>query len=331
MNKFPSIDSFHHAVKYVRNNNGYHQYNGDPESVINRVKYIGTAKLHGSNGSIAYDRQTGEVSAFSRERPLTIESDNYGFAFWVEANKDAIRAFINKNVPTDRKHITVFGEWLGKGIQKGVAVSELDKHFVAFSYLIDGVWHHCNLPDEAGPFRVITEVPVYHVEIDFNNPTTVLADIEALTEAVEQECPWGKLNGVTGIGEGIVWVPLDRDYRQNTSLWFKSKGLKHKAPNKEGHKVTVDPAVVEGINALVQEVLPEWRLEQGISYLRENGKEIDTKNTGEYIKWIHKDILKECTDQIAANGFEWRQLTGPVSTKAREYYLKTVQETSLEG
>ncbi len=337
MLKFPSIDSISHVFKYVRTRNNWHLGRNEPEKFIRKVDYIGSTKLHGSNGSILVNVQTGHVEAFSRERPLTIESDNYGFAFWVSANREAILEFTNRFVSGyttfSGDEVRFFGEWVGKGIQKGVAVSELEKHFVCFmvhfadNFFFPGVYDN-------SPFRWIAETPTFGITLDFSegvDNAAVLEDIENLTNLVEMECPWGKLHGVTGTGEGIVWMPVLNSLAQDTSLWFKSKGLKHKNPNKEGKKITIDPTVVEGINKLIENILPEWRLEQGISYLKENGMSVDAKFTGEYIKWIHKDILKECTEEIAANGYEWRQVNGPVSTKARAYFLKAVQESAMNG
>jgi hypothetical protein len=331
MLKFPSIDSIHHVFKHVHKHNNWCLGNNQPEKFIRTVDYIGSVKLHGTNGSIAVNTETGEVEAFSRERPLTVESDNYGFAFWVAANSQAILEFAKKYF--NNGVVRFYGEWIGKGIQKGVAVSELEKHFVCFMIHFDGKFFFPGAYDNS-PFRWVAEAPIFGITLDFSenaDNTDVLNDIEKLTNMVETECPWGKLHGVVGTGEGIVWMPVINTLAQDTSLWFKTKGLKHKKPNKEGKKITVDPTIVEGINNLVDNILPEWRLEQGISYLKENGMEVNSKFTGEYIKWIHKDILKECTEEIAANGYEWKQVNSYVSTKARAYFIKAVQDAALNG
>lgn len=331
MLKFPSIDSIAHVFKYVRSRNNWHLGRNEPEKFIRRVDYIGSTKLHGSNGSIAVNLETGEVEAFSRERPLTVDSDNYGFAFWVAANREAIYNFAKSRFSDGV--VRFYGEWVGRGIQKGVAVSELEKHFVCFMVHFDGAFFFPGVYENS-PFRWIAETHLFGITLDFSegaDNTGALNDIEKLTNAVEAECPWGKMHNVSGTGEGIVWMPVSNNLAQDTSLWFKSKGLKHKNPDKDGKKITIDPTVVEGINKLIENILPEWRLEQGISYLKENGMSVDAKFTGEYIKWIHKDILKECTEEIAANGYEWRQVNGPVSTKARAYFLKAVQESAMSG
>jgi hypothetical protein len=335
MLKFPSIEGFHNVVRTVRKRNDYLTYQGRTDELIRQVSYIGTVKLHGSNASVSVNSVTGEIKAFSRERELSVDSDNYGFAIWVEKNKDAILKLHADITPEEIQRdavVTYFGEWIGQGIQKGVAVSELPKHFVCFMAHVTvpgdevGLWYVPGVYDTT-VFRWIAEVPIYRIVIDFENPEKIIEDLTTITENVETKCPWGALHNVEGVGEGVVWAPEHTVHRVDNSLWFKTKGLKHKVAGGKDNKITVDPAVVEGINALVEEILPEWRLEQGVSYLRENNLEVSPENTGEYIKWISKDVLKECVDVIAANNVEWKAVAGPISKKAREYYFKLIRES----
>lgn len=78
-----------------------------------------TQKIHGSNAQIYIypDEITGEkmIKAGSRNRWLTPEDDNYGFAKFVYENKDA---FLNLGFG---RH---YGEWAGPGINSGEGLSE---------------------------------------------------------------------------------------------------------------------------------------------------------------------------------------------------------------
>lgn len=121
------------------------------------------------------------------------------------------------------------------------------------------------------------------------------------------------------IGEGIVWSPVD------TSLpfewWFKTKGLEHKKDAK-APKVEVAPEVLKDQRALAEKLLPQWRLEQGISVLRERGLDVEPKNIGVYLQWISEDILKEEQDVMAANGTDWKKINPIVLQRARQYILE---------
>jgi hypothetical protein len=316
MNKFPSIESLRHIVKSVH---GECSYKGQPFPTIH---YTGTVKLHGTNAGIRVT--TNKVQPQGRTRILAPTSDNEGFAFWASTRENIFRTIAETLAP-DYDDVTIYGEWCGGSIQKKVALVNLPKHFVIFNILANGKY----LPvvdidqfdvtglNEQGIWFV-AQAPHYTVEVDYSNPKVAAEEIEKFTLQVEEVCPWGKLHGVEGTGEGIVWYPTKFPYE--TSRWFKSKGLKHKKGGKAQKKVDVDPVKVEGLHRLVDEILPDWRLEQGISYLRENNLELSMHSTGQYIKWIHQDILKEEIDVIQVNGFEWKEIVPIVSNRARLFW-----------
>lgn len=70
---------------------------------------IVTEKLDGTNAQI-YITEFCDIYAGSRNRWLTRADDNYGFAAWVQANRrDLLKLGPGRH----------FGEWWGKGIQRG--------------------------------------------------------------------------------------------------------------------------------------------------------------------------------------------------------------------
>lgn len=69
-----------------------------------------TEKIDGTNGLILINEDLSEVKAGSRSRFITPTNDNYGFAKWVEDNKEELR----KLGPGYH-----YGEWWGQGIQRG--------------------------------------------------------------------------------------------------------------------------------------------------------------------------------------------------------------------
>ena len=81
-----------------------------------------TEKIDGTNASICIDPITNEFSAASRNRWITLENDNHGFARWASQNQDALRRL------GPGHH---FGEWWGTGIQRGYHLAE--KRFSLFN------------------------------------------------------------------------------------------------------------------------------------------------------------------------------------------------------
>jgi hypothetical protein len=68
-----------------------------------------TEKIDGTNAQIVVT-DGGEVYTGSRNRWITPENDNYGFAKWVNENKDRIVSILGLG-----RH---YGEWWGAGIQR---------------------------------------------------------------------------------------------------------------------------------------------------------------------------------------------------------------------
>ncbi|GGX26863.1 RNA ligase family protein [Streptomyces chryseus] len=68
-----------------------------------------TEKLDGTNAAI-HVSPDGQVAAQSRNRLITPDSDNYGFAGWVQRNAGDLAYILGPGVH--------FGEWWGAGIQR---------------------------------------------------------------------------------------------------------------------------------------------------------------------------------------------------------------------
>ena len=136
---------------------------------------------------------------------------------------------------------------------------------------------------------------------------------------------WSSLNSdkegvfiVDFIGEGIVYK-CTTDF----SLIFKSKGTKHSV-SKIKTLNAVDVEVMAGIQEFVESVVTENRLEQGLGYLTEMGIDINPKTTGEFLRWVVTDVLKEETDTIVVNQFDMKKVKSAVVSKARVWYLNKV-------
>ena len=77
-------------------------------------KMIVTEKIDGTNAQVCISEDC-EIRAGSRTRWITPEDDNFGFAAWVRDNRNGLLAL------GPGRH---FGEWWGKGIQRGYGLTE---------------------------------------------------------------------------------------------------------------------------------------------------------------------------------------------------------------
>lgn len=84
-------------------------------------RVVVTEKVDGTNAQVCV-AEDGRVLAGSRNRWITPEADNFGFARWVAANEDELRKL------GPGRH---YGEWYGAGIQRNYGLS--DKRFALFN------------------------------------------------------------------------------------------------------------------------------------------------------------------------------------------------------
>jgi hypothetical protein len=318
MKKYSSIEQFRSVIREVRTRHDYKGKDDDGKAIYQHtenypvLKFRGTVKLHGTNsGVVKYS--DGRVEFQSRERVLTLEQDNAGFMNEMH-QKDLTFLF---NGIEFNDYCAVYGEWCGGNIQKGVAINGLPKMFVIFGIKVDDNW--IDLPsylhdNENGIYNIL-QFSTYEVDIDFNNPELVQNKIIEMTIGVEECCPVGKFFGKEGIGEGIVFTCVD-----NQDLKFKSKGEKHSA-SKVKTLNSVDVELMASINEFVEFAVTENRLQQGISFFKENNIEVDSKNTGQFIGWIVNDVLKEESDTLTTSGLNDKKVKNAITVKARTWFL----------
>lgn len=342
LNKFQSIEQFRSIVKAVRDTAKHR------EVPIPTLTFIGTVKLHGTNGGIGYRASTDELWAQSRERIITPFDDNAGFAKYVKENEENLKSYL-REVCTDFQTdvAMMFGEWAGPGIQSGVAISQLEqKAFFVFQLKLDrGVKQQKTKAGEEIEIQQWEEIPRYdinfigvpnlfdmswfpqqHIQIDFNSPEQAQNRLVELTLAVEEQCPVAKTFGIEGIGEGIVW------YNSEYNLRFKVKGEKHSTTKVRTVKqiAAVDLERMATVDAFVENVVSENRLQQGIAKLGEMGKPFDIKSTGDFIKWVQADVLKEEMDVIEASNIEKRDLMTKMAIKAKNFFVAELSKKTFD-
>lgn len=339
---WPEIEGFHNIRKYTAPSAHPEILNGN--SVVN---YRPKVKLHGTNAAVRIEMD-GTVTAQSRESLITPEKDNAGFARWVKSQEDAWRKtmavyskFTGEEKPDHYLNAIVYGEWIGPGIQKGVAVSEIPKKSFAIfalrfldrddngiSFMVEpkhiALYKFNEIPD-------VYILPWYNegLEVDWAESAEELTlDTNLINEwvaKVEANDPWVEATfNVKGTGEGLVFYPRSdehQSYTDFTNLVFKAKGEKHKniATAKPAQ---VDAVAAASIDAFVAMVLTEARLEQGATKISTDGAlTYDMKNTGKFVSWVSADVEKETQDELAASNLTFKQVQKAVGDKARAWYL----------
>lgn len=323
---FPDIEGFYNIVKFTK---------AYPEWVTRPINYRGKIKLHGTNAAVRI--VNGEIGAQSRTQIISPESDNAGFARWVQTRELYWKSTVDRGL----NNCTIYGEWCGPGIMKGTAINQISKKmFVIFA--IDGLKTNIDgeeldlfitepetiekmLGDRPDDIHVL---PWYGeaVKVDFKNEANLRKTAERLNAVVEEvePCdPWVKqVFGIEGTAEGLVYYP-DTAYREIfRNFVFKAKGEKHRVV-KVKEAVQVDPEVAASVNDFVTMFVTEARLEQGLAAI---GGSLETKNIGPFLKWMNQDVLKESSAELEASNLTWEQVQKSVNFAARNWFIQKNKE-----
>jgi hypothetical protein len=347
---YPSTNVFRNVIQEVSKStyfkgvdeNGEAMYYDRHEVTLPKIVFKGTVKIHGTQGAIAYNDTDG-YWAQSRKNIVTIDNDNYGFSFFVHSlGNDVLDKLFKKSktlVDTSQNSIVLYGEFFGSNIQKGVAVTGLDKMFAIFGVKvkpfdenIESYWLNfddCDISSDVHPkvFNIET-FGTYELEIDFEDPKGSQNKLIELTEEVEKECPVGayfgrKLGIDNTVGEGIVWSSYFLDKNGNsTILRFKVKGEKHSS-SKVKKLASVDVEKLNNIKEFVEYAVTENRLNQGINelFLSKN-IEIDRTKIRDFVIWVKNDVIKEEMDTLVSNNLEIRDVVGGLSKKSASWLIE---------
>lgn len=360
--KFHSTGQFRQVVKNIQTQTKFKGFDTEGNAIIDelaispKIDYIGTVKLHGTNGSIVLEED--DVISFHSKNNLlgyldngsfTLLSDNAEFAQTMLRRYDSVlevvenaKRLVKEVTGVDLRPIKISGEWCGSGIQKGVGISYLPKK----SFFIFGIkagatdqtikqgWlpveYTSNLTSvetELDSIYAIADFPVKEITIDFQNAVYSQNTLIEHTMAAESECPVSKDLGLVDsegnpqrLGEGYVWTPKDINYCWDSGNWFKTKGEKHSV-SKVKTLASVCPEKLNSIKEFVDYAATINRFEQGLS---EVGK--DSSLIGKFIGWVSSDINKEEADTLEASNLTMKDVGKVLTTKAREWYISKLNE-----
>ena len=311
-----SIAQLHNTVKTLN-------YRNEKEQMpLPRIRYRAKIKIHGTNAAVQCTADG--IVPQSRRLLLTPGSgDNKGFAKWAEENL----AYFEGLAPG----ITIFGEWCGKGIEKGMAISNLDRKIFAVFAIQIGLGEAAVLEVEPEKIKAqlpdhgdIHVIPWYGEAISLNYATDLTPAVNQLNQMVsivENEDPFVKsIFGLSGLGEGIVLYPMLEEVLTPTlftELAFKAKGEKHRTVTTK-KAVQVDPEAAKNTAEFTELVVTEARLQQGVSEVC--GGVFNLTHMGELLRWINADVRKECQAELDESGLSWEKVSKSISMRCKKWY-----------
>lgn len=333
--RYPSIEQFRHIIKQIKSTTKFIGVDDCGNAIYDKsielptLRFTGTEKIHGTNASVCMDKRTGEFWCQSRKNIITVEKDNAGFAFFVESRKKVFEElFASVQKFYGGSIISIFGEFAGGNIQKTSCCSNLEKRFIIFDIQIDGKWVDIK-PVISSPENLIFNVSdfkTWEIDIDFKNPLLSQNKMIELMKKVEEASPIGSTFGEKNIGEGIVFKG---EYKGDVYR-FKVKGDKHSKSKVKTLK-KVNTKKLNKITQIATLVTPNWRLDQMYceTFDTVNGGKGDIKKTGDYIRSVIRDVMKEDLDLIIETGLEPKEINKTISDISRKYLINRLDQEAI--
>lgn len=333
---YPSTKGFPEIVANIKRQSSFAGFDPEGNPIYLQdyncptIKFKQTIKLHGTNAGVSLER-SGKLSVQSRNRLLSLESDNAGFYAFVMIREDLFRSYLQNLLDQneDKDAVVLFGEYAGSNIQKGVALTQIEKTFFPFAVAfvkdeqLEFVENPELLDSKERNVYSIDNFEHKEIDIDFNNPEVYQNQLVEEVDKIDKVCPVGKYFGVEGHGEGVVLV----GYHNGQRLSFKVKGDAHSTSKVRTLK-DVDIVAYKQIEEFGKSLISERRLEQGIEYLKEMNIPLTIKSTGDFIKWINQDIIKEEQLVLEKSGYDWKKVQGITSKVAVSWFKQKLIELS---
>jgi hypothetical protein len=344
---FPKISGKHRElienIFYVR------EHSPDFPKDATSIPLVGTVKLHGTHNDIVVHSDDTIQLQSRNVAVLSLEHDPYSFTKTmlplhpeILKLKARIHSRYREKNPgveiEDENPLIIAGEWIGPGVQRACAISELPgRLFVIISISVNGKWQ----PDEDYADISSPEVGIHHVSrggwFKRSVPLSTKEEIEAslatlqpLADEVESECPFAKTFGKIGQGEGIVFKPKLWKLGENAKFWLKVKGPLAMSGGMRVPKVKTEAGMqqVQLAKAFAENVVTEPRLEQGWEYLRELGVERSKEGVGTFLRWLNGDIEVEEKGDIEQLGVDKGLLNKEIIYIGKVWYFKRVDGTA---
>lgn len=319
---FPKILSFRGILSdFISQLDENHSKEDLPVSTFNI-----SVKLHGTNACIALSRD-GKYFTQSRTRIVTPQNDNEGFASW--AYQDDVKSFftsiLQERLEKNNSECEyIYGEWCGRGIQRGTAINTVDDKFF---YVFDDDKRLSTFPNVYNRFII-----KHNMIIDFSKDDEMESILQSIADEVGNECPFSKnVLSVEGRGEGIVCEAEDKygfiRFKVKASS-FSDKGSKQNSDkgSKQNKKICKDESVENFYMNLAERLCPVWRLEQGFSVIKEKGLSLSEKSIGEYLKFVMSDVWEEEGYNLKEYDLDKRLLNKSLSRYAKDYFFKNVKD-----
>lgn len=277
----------------------------DPEYLTRPVTV--TEKIHGFNARVGVDPEgklwvgTRSEAYYLDEAPTDKGSHSVpGLQGFVEY----ARGF--HDLPVG---MTVYGEWAGKGVQKGIDYGE--KTFYVFAErMLDG------------PVASSRDVLDQHLHLGART-VPIISEGVALLDVLDELRRGGSVVAPGQPIEGVVIAPLEvvvDKYGHQVIAKFKSPAFQERASARDD-KPRLDTGSVDAIAA---EFVVGERLRHVLDQVAENFQQddpLDVSHTGDVLRAMYRDVCEDAADEVEALSEDDRKLLGSAVNRATKPLL----------
>lgn len=289
--------------------------------------YTVTEKVHGTNARFG---MSVDGVPWVGSRNLTVAEgwdwlaqarEMQGFVEWVH---DKFMGPRGENVFRIPAGATVFGEWAGRGIQKGIDYG--DKAFHMFGLAKSDMAGGLVSVDEAWAFAAEHGIPF--VPILKHGPAMSLSELDMHRKAKSRLAPQNR--------EGVViypWPPISDEYGHAVIAKYKAPDFSERAHAKRD---LPQPADLETVQAFVDEYVTEVRFEHVLQQVQEvlPGYDVtdplDVRYTGDVMRFMVEDIKREGGADYEALSDNDKKMLGKVANKATKALLDAARQRQME-
>lgn len=351
MIKFGSIGRLENTIRDIQHQARLAGFDETEKPIYNMaalpiITAVATEKIHGTNAAVCYSNPDG-FWVQSKNNIITLDKDNHSCAKEALEREQAWISLIkvlalDYEIDLNENIITLYFEWAGGVIQTKSALTGMGKQAILFKHFkvspiepvigkdgkeVAAFWLETSvLPNNQPKIWIdnpsaniynIHNFSTWEIEIDFNQPGIANNKLIELVEDIEKNSPVGQKFGKSeNIGEGIVVTFLYMSVLHK----FKVKGDKH-SNSKVKTLSPVDNEKEQAKINVASKVTPAWRLEQ--MYKETFGEQRgDIKRTGEFLKAVNKDIIKEELITFEESGFDKKEIFPHIQKISRRWFME---------
>lgn len=275
--------------------------------VLNAPYLYLSEKIHGFNARFGRTAD-GEFWVGSRNHTIDLTKDALqGFTAWALEREETQVA----------PGFTFFGEWAGKGIQKGIDYGE--RTFYLFAVQHDGVFLHPDMTAGWAHTLNCKMAPFIGAGSGFS--------LEALSEIRLERSLIAEQNR-----EGIVivpWPPMENQYGHKIIAKFKAPDFAERAHQRREERPPVDLTTVQGF---VNDYATDERLSHVMTLLEEsNVPPLAVTSTGDLLRTYYEDVVREGRDDFDALSEADQKMVGKVLNGVVKPLIEARRQAALEA